>query len=87
MSQCCYEDRRRFGAARGDLWNSAFFSRRIRTPRPSLIRTATFTARVTQQILRADQLGFDYAWVAEHHFSNEYGIMPDVLSMPAISRH
>jgi alkanesulfonate monooxygenase SsuD/methylene tetrahydromethanopterin reductase-like flavin-dependent oxidoreductase (luciferase family) len=36
-------------------------------------------ARVTQQILRADELGFDYAWVAEHHFSNEYGIMPDVF--------
>jgi alkanesulfonate monooxygenase SsuD/methylene tetrahydromethanopterin reductase-like flavin-dependent oxidoreductase (luciferase family) len=36
-------------------------------------------ARVTQQILRADALGFDYAWVAEHHFSNEYGIMPDVF--------
>ena len=25
---------------------------------------------------RADELGFDYAWLAEHHFSNEYGIMP-----------
>jgi alkanesulfonate monooxygenase SsuD/methylene tetrahydromethanopterin reductase-like flavin-dependent oxidoreductase (luciferase family) len=36
-------------------------------------------ARVTQQILRADDLGYDYAWVAEHHFSNEYGIMPDVF--------
>jgi alkanesulfonate monooxygenase SsuD/methylene tetrahydromethanopterin reductase-like flavin-dependent oxidoreductase (luciferase family) len=36
-------------------------------------------ARVTRQIVRADQLGFDYAWVAEHHFSNEYGIMPDVF--------
>ena len=36
-------------------------------------------ARVTQQIVRADELGFDYAWVAEHHFSNEYGIMPDVF--------
>jgi alkanesulfonate monooxygenase SsuD/methylene tetrahydromethanopterin reductase-like flavin-dependent oxidoreductase (luciferase family) len=36
-------------------------------------------ARVTQQILRADELGYDYAWVAEHHFSNEYGIMPDVF--------
>src|ERR1700750_581812 len=35
--------------------------------------------RVTQQIQRADQLGFDYAWIAEHHFSNEYGIMPDVF--------
>jgi alkanesulfonate monooxygenase SsuD/methylene tetrahydromethanopterin reductase-like flavin-dependent oxidoreductase (luciferase family) len=36
-------------------------------------------ARVTQQIVLADQLGYDYAWVAEHHFSNEYGIMPDVF--------
>ena len=36
-------------------------------------------ARVTREILRADELGFDYAWVAEHHFSNEYGIMPDVF--------
>src|SRR5882672_8869760 len=36
-------------------------------------------ARVTKQILRADELGFDYAWLAEHHFSNEYGIMPDVF--------
>jgi len=35
--------------------------------------------RVTRQILRADELGYDYAWVAEHHFSNEYGIMPDVF--------
>jgi alkanesulfonate monooxygenase SsuD/methylene tetrahydromethanopterin reductase-like flavin-dependent oxidoreductase (luciferase family) len=36
-------------------------------------------ARVTREIMRADELGFDYAWVAEHHFSNEYGIMPDVF--------
>jgi alkanesulfonate monooxygenase SsuD/methylene tetrahydromethanopterin reductase-like flavin-dependent oxidoreductase (luciferase family) len=36
-------------------------------------------ARVTREIKRADELGFDYAWVAEHHFSNEYGIMPDVF--------
>ncbi len=36
-------------------------------------------ARVTHEIMRADELGFDYAWVAEHHFSNEYGIMPDVF--------
>lgn len=35
--------------------------------------------RVTREIVRADELGFDYAWVAEHHFSNEYGIMPDVF--------
>ena len=36
-------------------------------------------ARVTREILRADQLGFDYAWLAEHHFSDQYGIMPDVF--------
>ena len=35
-------------------------------------------ARVTDEIVAADRLGFDYAWVAEHHFSTEYGIMPDV---------
>lgn len=37
-------------------------------------------ARVTKEIEFADQLGFDTAWVAEHHFSNQYGIMPDVFS-------
>jgi alkanesulfonate monooxygenase SsuD/methylene tetrahydromethanopterin reductase-like flavin-dependent oxidoreductase (luciferase family) len=36
-------------------------------------------ARVTSEVLRADALDYDYAWVAEHHFSNEYGIMPDVF--------
>jgi len=36
-------------------------------------------ARVTSEILRADDLGYDTAWLAEHHFSNEYGIMPDVF--------
>jgi alkanesulfonate monooxygenase SsuD/methylene tetrahydromethanopterin reductase-like flavin-dependent oxidoreductase (luciferase family) len=36
-------------------------------------------ARVTREVVRADELGFDYAWVAEHHFSNQYGIMPDVF--------
>jgi hypothetical protein len=25
------------------------------------------------------RLGFDYAWLAEHHFTTEYGIMPDVF--------
>jgi alkanesulfonate monooxygenase SsuD/methylene tetrahydromethanopterin reductase-like flavin-dependent oxidoreductase (luciferase family) len=35
--------------------------------------------RVTREVRRADALGFDYAWVAEHHFSNQYGIMPDVF--------
>ena len=35
-------------------------------------------ARVTEEVLAADRLGFDCAWLAEHHFSTEYGIMPDV---------
>ncbi|WP_342643181.1 LLM class flavin-dependent oxidoreductase [Rhodoligotrophos ferricapiens] len=35
-------------------------------------------ARVTSQIIAADKLGYDCAWLAEHHFSNKYGIMPDV---------
>ena len=35
-------------------------------------------ARVTDEIIVADRLGFDCAWLAEHHFSTEYGIMPDV---------
>jgi alkanesulfonate monooxygenase SsuD/methylene tetrahydromethanopterin reductase-like flavin-dependent oxidoreductase (luciferase family) len=35
--------------------------------------------RVTQQILAADRLGYDCAWIAEHHFSNKYGIMPDIF--------
>lgn len=33
--------------------------------------------RVTAEIIEADRLGFDIAWIAEHHFSNQYGIMPD----------
>jgi alkanesulfonate monooxygenase SsuD/methylene tetrahydromethanopterin reductase-like flavin-dependent oxidoreductase (luciferase family) len=37
-------------------------------------------ARVTAEIRAADALGYDTAWVAEHHFSNQYGIMPDVFT-------
>ena len=37
-------------------------------------------ARVTAEIEAADRLGYDTAWVAEHHFSNQYGIMPDVFA-------
>jgi len=48
-------------------------------------------ARVTREICRADQLGFDYAWLAEHHFSDQYGIMPDVFVyagyLAALTRH
>ncbi len=37
-------------------------------------------ARVTEEIQLMDELGYDTAWIAEHHFSNEYGIMPDVFA-------
>src|SRR5438034_11555157 len=56
-------------------WSSGSSSHRIRKPYPH----RDVHARVTREIVRADELGYDYAWVAEHHFSNEYGIMPDVF--------
>ena len=34
-------------------------------------------ARVTREIVEADRLGYDTAWIAEHHFSNQYGVLPD----------
>lgn len=34
-------------------------------------------ARVTREVLEADRLGYDIAWIAEHHFSNRYGVLPD----------
>lgn len=37
-------------------------------------------ARTTREIIEADRLGFDIAWIAEHHFSNGYGILPDPFS-------
>ena len=37
-------------------------------------------ARVTREIQEADRLGYDIAWIAEHHFSNTYGILPDPFS-------
>ena len=37
-------------------------------------------ARVTREILEAEDLGFDSVWIAEHHFSNKYGILPDPFS-------
>lgn len=39
--------------------------------------------RVTGEIQLADRLGYDVAWLAEHHFSDKYGIMPDVMSYAA----
>ena len=34
-------------------------------------------ARVTEQVLLAEKAGYDIAWIAEHHFNTQYGIMPD----------
>ena len=34
-------------------------------------------ARVTREIIEAEELGFDSVWIAEHHFSNTYGVLPD----------
>ena len=36
--------------------------------------------RTTREILEAEELGFDSVWIAEHHFSNKYGILPDPFS-------
>ena len=36
--------------------------------------------RTTRDVLEAEQLGFDSVWIAEHHFSNRYGILPDPFS-------
>jgi len=35
--------------------------------------------RVTQEIITADKAGYDYVWIAEHHASDGYGILPDPL--------
>jgi alkanesulfonate monooxygenase SsuD/methylene tetrahydromethanopterin reductase-like flavin-dependent oxidoreductase (luciferase family) len=36
--------------------------------------------RVTQEIITADKAGYDYVWIAEHHASDSYGILPDPLT-------
>ena len=43
-------------------------------------------ARVTQQILRADELGYDYAWIAEHHSATNTASCRTYSSMPPIWR-
>ena len=65
---------------RRSAWNSASCSPRTpTTPREPYPHRAVH-ARVTAEIQAADRLGYDTAWVAEHHFSNQYGIMPDVFT-------
>ncbi|MDE0842043.1 MAG: LLM class flavin-dependent oxidoreductase [Porticoccaceae bacterium] len=36
--------------------------------------------RVTKEIIEADKAGYDYVWIAEHHASTGYGILPDPLT-------
>ena len=36
--------------------------------------------RVTAEVIAADKSGYDYAWIAEHHASDSYGILPDPLT-------
>lgn len=36
--------------------------------------------RVTREIIEADNDGYDYVWIAEHHASTSYGILPDPLT-------
>jgi alkanesulfonate monooxygenase SsuD/methylene tetrahydromethanopterin reductase-like flavin-dependent oxidoreductase (luciferase family) len=40
----------------------------------------TIHARVTREVMEAEALGYDSVWIAEHHFSNKYGILPDPFS-------
>jgi alkanesulfonate monooxygenase SsuD/methylene tetrahydromethanopterin reductase-like flavin-dependent oxidoreductase (luciferase family) len=39
--------------------------------------------KTTELALHIDKIGYDIAWVAEHHFSSMYGIMPDVYAYTA----
>ena len=39
--------------------------------------------RTTEEILEAEHLGYDTAWIAEHHFATSYGIMPDCFAYMA----
>ncbi|MBV8394593.1 MAG: LLM class flavin-dependent oxidoreductase [Alphaproteobacteria bacterium] len=36
--------------------------------------------RTTEEVIEAERLGYDTAWIAEHHFSTGYGIMPDCFA-------
>jgi alkanesulfonate monooxygenase SsuD/methylene tetrahydromethanopterin reductase-like flavin-dependent oxidoreductase (luciferase family) len=40
-------------------------------------------ARTTAEVIEAERLGYDTAWIAEHHFATSYGIMPDCFAYMA----
>ena len=44
-------------------------------------------ARVTREIQEADALGYDTAWIAERHFSDEDGILPDPFASADMGAH
>ncbi|SEO08992.1 Flavin-dependent oxidoreductase, luciferase family (includes alkanesulfonate monooxygenase SsuD and methylene tetrahydromethanopterin reductase) [Rhodospirillales bacterium URHD0017] len=39
--------------------------------------------RTTDEVIEAERLGYDTAWIAEHHFATSYGIMPDCFAYMA----
>ena len=43
-------------------------------PKSEVYPHQTIHERVTHEIIQAEALGFDSVWIAEHHFSNKYGI-------------
>lgn len=51
------------------------------SPDPSPHAIAKVYANVLEQIRLADQLGFDYVWAVEHHFTSplSYSTAPEVF--------
>ena len=47
---------------------------------PDMQDSATVYRRALEQMVYADELGFDSVWIAEHHFSN-YGYCPNPLAL------
>ena len=66
-----------------ETWNSAFFSPRIRIPKEEPYPHRDVHARTTDEVIEAERLGYDTAWIAEHHFATSYGIMPDCFAYMA----
>ncbi len=54
------------------MWNSASFFHLPPEPKRSHIRTATFMPAQRKRLIEAERLGFDTAWIAEHHFATSY---------------